>query len=199
MLAWVNCNQCLFYWFTTHILLLFAHNTIWTHIEKGYTLCAYRIISTFHSNVKSSLLKLLCTLARLCVGTPLQPLRLDFFIIDFPSHPCSQLPFLAFCGQENRTRVKARRSHDRYLLPSVLTPETSPPPISHSPPSKVSSTLCRAISCCHAPLEECFPCFYRNALTLLFLSYFHNGRGRGGILDRRRGTWPSGSHKSFKR
>ena len=34
---------------------------------------------TFRSIIKYLLLKLLCTLARLCEGTPLQPLILDFF------------------------------------------------------------------------------------------------------------------------
>ena len=43
---------------------------------------------TFCFSSKCSLLKLLCTLARLCEGTPPQPHRLDFFgIIEFPSHP----------------------------------------------------------------------------------------------------------------
>ena len=32
----------------------------------------------------------------------LQQLRLDFFGINFPSHPRSQLPFLTFCGKGNK-------------------------------------------------------------------------------------------------
>ena len=41
-------------------------------------------VSTFRFNRKCSLLKLLCTLARLCEGNPLQPLKLDFFGIRGP-------------------------------------------------------------------------------------------------------------------
>ena len=56
---------------------------------------------TLSFNIKCSLLKLLCTLTRLLEGTLLQPLRLDFFGIDFPSHPLSQLPFLTFRCQDS--------------------------------------------------------------------------------------------------
>ena len=50
-------------------------------VMRGFR-AARRMFLTFHSIIKSSLLKLLCTLARLCEGTPLQPVRLDFL-----SHP----------------------------------------------------------------------------------------------------------------
>ena len=88
---------------------------------------------TFRSNVKCSLLKLLFTFACLCEGTPLQPLKLDFFGIDFPSHPRSQFTFLTFRGQDNRTRGKAVISHERHPLPNWPTPATLRPPPPHLP------------------------------------------------------------------
>ena len=48
--------------------------------------------NTFRFNSKFPVLKLLYNLARLCEGTHLQPLRLKFFGINFPSYTCSQLP-----------------------------------------------------------------------------------------------------------
>ena len=99
------------------------------------------------SNSKCLLLKLLCTLANLYEGTPLQPLRPNSFGIDFPSHPRSQLPFITFHRQNNRTRVKARRAHERAPLPNLPTPTTFRP----------TPQLPLAISCLRAPFEECFP------------------------------------------
>ena len=49
----------------------------------------YICYHTLFSIIKSSLLKLLCTLVLLFEGNPLQPLRLNFFGIDFPLHPLS--------------------------------------------------------------------------------------------------------------
>ena len=75
------------------ILYMYTPRNFWIslHWSKG-------INNTFRFNSKYSLLKLLCTLVRLYEVTPLQPPRIDFFEIDFPSHPCSQLPFLTFRG-----------------------------------------------------------------------------------------------------
>ena len=83
---------------------------------------------TFCFNSKCSLLKLLCTLARLCKGTLLQPLRLDFFGIDFPSHPQSQLPFIFSLLAGSTTREKARRAHERAPTLNLTTPATIAPP-----------------------------------------------------------------------
>ena len=52
--------------------------------------------STFRFNIKSSFLKLLCTLARLFEITLLQPLRLNFYGINFPLHPPSPFSFPTF-------------------------------------------------------------------------------------------------------
>ena len=88
---------------------------------------------TFCFNSKCSLLKLLCTLASLCKGTLLQPLRLDFFGIDFPSHPQSQLPFIFSLLAGSTTREKARRAHERAPTLNLTTPATiatpRPPPL----------------------------------------------------------------------
>ena len=108
---------------------------------------------TFRFNNKPSLFNLLCTLARLCKGTPLQLLRIDFFVINFPWHPRSQLPFLTFRGQDNRTRGKACRSHDRAPLPNLPAPDTSrPTPYPNYPPPKVSKHHTRAAPFCVAAL-----------------------------------------------
>ena len=94
-------------------------------------------INTFHSNGKCSLLKILCNPTRLCEGTPLQPLRLDLFRIDFPSHTRSQLLFLNFQGQNNITRGKEWRAHECAPLPNLPTPETShPTPSTTYPPPR---------------------------------------------------------------
>ena len=86
---------------------------------------------TFRSNIRSLLLKLLCTLARLCEGILLQPLRLNLFGINFPLHPCSQFPFITFRGQvEQQNKGKDTQS------PWVLSaPQPSHPHnIAHPPP-----------------------------------------------------------------
>ena len=72
---------------------------------------------TFRFNSKCALLKLLCTLARLCEGIPLQPLRLDFL-----SRPRSQSHNCHFSDVRNRTRGKARKSHERAPYPNLTTP-----------------------------------------------------------------------------
>ena len=124
-----------------------------------------KIGRTFCFNSKSSLLKLLCTLARLCEVTPLQPLRLNFFGINFPLHPRSQLPFLTFRGQDNRgeiAQIPCARSAPQPSHPRDI--ETHP--ISHLFTSKVISTLRCAIPHLRTPLEEYFPCVSRNNFSM---------------------------------
>ena len=145
----------------------------------------------FRFNSKCSLVKLLCTLARLGEGTLLQPLRLDFFGIDFPLHPRSQLPYLFVLIAGRKTRGNARRAHERAPLPNLTTPATiAPPPSSHLSPAQVSAR--RTISRRRVPLGECFPCISQNALALFFLRYRHDGRGRGGRFDETEATKHSG-------
>ena len=117
-------------------------------VDRG-TMLVMGMNTNFCSNTKFSFLKLLCTLARLFKGTPLQPLILDFFGSDSPVHPFSQLPFITFRGQVNIISVKARKSHERSPLPNLPTPETSRlPPTYQVYPAKVSAL--------RAPLEERF-------------------------------------------
>ena len=83
---------------------------------------------TLRSNVKFSLLKLLCTLARLCKGTPLQPLILDLFRSTFPhilSHNC-HLSILS-----GKTKKQGEMRSDPM---STLRSPTLPPQRHHSPP-----------------------------------------------------------------
>ena len=133
----------------------------------------------FRYIIESSLLKLLCSLLCLFEVIPLQPLRLDFFGINFPSYPQSQLPFINFRGQVNKGKVAQspwlrsppKPDHNRDMVIY---------PISHLFTAKVGFTPHCAIPRFLVPLEECFPCVWRNSLTLLFLRCFHYGKGRGG-------------------
>ena len=80
---------------------------------------------TFCSIIKYLILKLLCTLACLYKGTPIQPLRIYFFGINFFLHPSSQLPFSLFArGQYNIARGKAFRFHEKSLITNLTTPQT---------------------------------------------------------------------------
>ena len=83
---------------------------------------------TFYSNSKCSLLKSLCMIERLYGGTLLQPLRLEFFRINFPLHPSSQFLFINFRGKDNTTRGKYRIYHGRAPLPHLPNLETYLPP-----------------------------------------------------------------------
>ena len=130
-------------------LLMYVLVLIFTHIVKvngtlgllgnDHTLVYYPIISyqrikvyTFSFNGKSSILKLLYTFARLFKGTPLQPLQIDFI-----SHPRSQYHNCHFYHFHNITRGKARKSHERALLPNLPTPMASrPKPSPTYPPTR---------------------------------------------------------------
>ena len=72
-------------------------------------------------------------------GKPSSTTLTRFLWFNFPSHPRSQFPSLTFCGQDNITRGKVCRSHERNSLPNWPTPATSRPPphLSHIP-SKIS-------------------------------------------------------------
>ena len=130
---------------------------------------------TFFSIIKSSLLKLLYTITRLCEGTPPQPHRLNFFGIEFPLHPYSQLPFITFCGKDNRGKVVQIpwvRSAPQLSYPQDITPPTT----SNLYYSKISSNIALrhfALSCASGRtfLLRLVNYFLR-ALTLLWLWFF---------------------------
>ena len=114
----------------------------------------------------------------------------DFLIIDFPSHPCSQLPFLTFCGQarhQNKGKVRnipwarsaPQPAHPRYIAPQ---------PISNSYPAMVITMPRRNISRLRALLEGFPPCVSWIKLTLFFLCCCHDRRGRELIFDSRGGV-----------
>ena len=81
--------------------------------------------NNFRFNSKCSLLKLLCTLARLYKGTPLQP-----HILDFLSHPRSTLHISIFCRHDNITRGKAHRPSARSTTQSAHYRDIAPLPTS---------------------------------------------------------------------
>ena len=66
------------------------------------------MMPTFRFNIKSSFLKLLCTLARLCEWTPLQPLRLECFGLTFPCIPAftTSINHFSRVGQHNKWKGK---------------------------------------------------------------------------------------------
>ena len=79
--------------------------------------------------------------------TSTRPLR-----IDFPLHPCSQLKFLTFSGQDNRTSVKGFRAHERALLPNRPTPTIFIPP--HLP---IITCQGKSHACIKPPPQGTFP------------------------------------------
>ena len=94
---------------------------------------------TFRSNIKSSLLKLLCTLLCLCEGNPFQPFGLNSFKIDFLSHICSQFPFLNFHGQAGQ-KNKGKGIQSPWVCSASQTSQPckiAAPPISHLSTAKV--------------------------------------------------------------
>ena len=115
---------------------------------------------TFCSNSKCSFLKVVCNFTRLYEGNPLQPLRLNFFGIDYPLHLHSQFPFFSFhrqAGQQNKGKGMQSphaRSDTQPAHPRDITTHS----ISQLSTTKVIPTPLRAISCRRAPLEEYFPC-----------------------------------------
>ena len=120
-------------------------------------------------------------------GSPLQPLRLGFFVINFPSHPCSQFPFLVFFWKDSITRVKSHRSHERAQLPNLPTQDISrppPPPIIHLSTAKVIPTLSYSASLCAAGgiFSLSFSKNILRSITLFFLFYCLVGREGGGRL-----------------
>ena len=93
---------------------------------------------TFHSIIKSSLLRLLYTLTHLLKGTTLQPLQLDF--ISRPRSQSLDCHFSHFC---NKTRGKAHKPHDHAPIPNIPTPLTlrPKPSTTYTPPRQAP---CRA-------------------------------------------------------
>ena len=137
---------------------------------------------------------------------PPQPLRLNFFIIDFPLNPHSQLPFINFWGHDNRTRGKAYRSHKRAPLPILTTSVKSRPP--HLPlitlQSKRVLSHFASLRVDGGMFTSHFAKLFICALTLFFFNYWLDRRGRGGRFKRSRRRSirrrrESSSHRSDRR
>ena len=136
----------------------------------------------FRFNIKSLLLKLLCTLTRLWEGTPLQSLRLHFFGI---KGPCSKLPLLfsIFIGRATRWKFC---TYPMIVLrsPTLPTPWYREP--NHLPLIHRQGNL-HAAPRHFAPLRAagvmsplCFAKPFLHSLTLLLICCWLDGRGRGG-------------------
>ena len=113
-------------------------------------------------------------------GNPPSTTSTPLLRIDFPSHPCSQLPCITFHGQGNIARVTEQReipherfapqmSHFRYITPP------HPPPTSHLSPTKVSATRAShhftSLCVARVTFPFCFAKYFLHALNLLFLCY----------------------------
>ena len=122
--------------------------------------------NNFHYIIKSSLLKLLCSLARLCKGNPLQQLQLDFFGINTFLESSLTISISQFFLTAKQNKGKgAQIPYEHAPLPNCPTPATSCPPNTYRlSPSKLSAHC--AISCCRSPLEECFPCVSRSHFSI---------------------------------
>ena len=91
---------------------------------------------SFHYIIKSSRLKLLCTLAHLCEGTPLQQLRLDFFGIDIPLASSLTISISHFLRAGKQNKGKGTDPISTLRSPAFLLPQhREPPPPTYIPPS----------------------------------------------------------------
>ena len=82
-------------------------------------------------------------------GSPPSTTSTRLLRMDIPSHPRSRLSFLTFRGQNNRTRRKERRAHERAPFLNPAHPcNIALPPTSYLSPAMVSDM--RA-SCHFAP------------------------------------------------
>ena len=88
---------------------------------------------------------LLCTLTRLCEGTPLQPLQP--LQLNFLSHPCSTLLIYIFYRHDNITRVKSHRTPARSATQPAHHRNIAPLPTSQLYPAKVSAAPFRVAAC----------------------------------------------------
>ena len=163
---------------------------------------------TFRFNIISSLLKLLCILARICEGTLLQPLRLDFIL-----HLLSTLRIEFFCRYDNITRGKSQHPSacptnqpPRYRdIPPLPTYHYNPPrkvshhsafpsatggrphwPCLHLPRFRTSCLLCppcNRLSCVsqnHVSMHLHFYSFFIESLGEVGEEYLRGGGGWGG-------------------
>ena len=98
-----------------------------------------QLFLTIRSSSKCSLLELLCPLARLCRGGGgLKHLDSTSSESTFPNILAHNFHLSLLAGrQDNRTRGKAHRAHERAPLPNLPTPYTSlpPPPTTYPQPS----------------------------------------------------------------
>ena len=120
-------------------------------------------------NIKLILLKLLCSLSHFWEGNYPSTTPTRLLWINFPLHTCSQFLSLTFCGQDNRTREKVRRSHERAPLPICPTLATLRPP--HLPlipcQGKNHALVASFRFTSHHPQRECFTlCWHRNFLCM---------------------------------
>ena len=119
-------------------------------------------VITFRSNIKYLLLKLLCTLALLCEGTPLK--HLDLTSLESELSITIAISNFLRVGQ---TEQGDRRAEPTSALRSPTIPPPQPPPplpTYHLSPAGVSSR--RAISRCRAQLGECLPYVARNIFSM---------------------------------
>ena len=111
----------------------------------------------FFYNIKYSLLKLVCTISRLCDGTPLQQLWLHCSWLTLPRVPNLTIDIFIFYRQDNIIRVNLHSPWSHFAFqpsyPSYIL--RTPSPSIYTLPRK-APCLCHAIPYRCAPLEENF-------------------------------------------
>ena len=104
-------NLCFCFWYIYILFwwggLLYCYlgpciqKVFWIPVVPIFTPISHKVFK----NIKYSLFKLFCTISRLCEGTPLRQLWLDFFWSTLPCVPELTMLFLNFCRQDNIIRV----------------------------------------------------------------------------------------------
>ena len=105
------------------------------------------MIHTLRCIIKSSILKLLCTLTRICKETIVQSLQIDSFGSTLPCIPSHYFNFSLFAVRTTE-QGERRKSHQNDPLPILNNPTTSPPP--HFPliprQGNIYAALCHSAS-----------------------------------------------------
>ena len=143
--------------------------------------------------MKSSLLKLFFTISRLYEVTPLQQFRLDFFWLNLPCVPDLTIAISQFIRAEQHNKDKGTKPMS-LLRFTTFSPQLH---FAHAftfylyPSKEISMSVLRHSASLRAtggtfPLHcvKCFLC----SITLFFLRYFHDGRGKVGVFYMRRSS-----------
>ena len=184
-------------WICNFLNKLIATASIWKILSSiAPDPPGFRKAFTLRFNIKSSLMKLLCTLMCLFEGTPFQPLWLEFLL-----HPLSTLLIAIFQTHDNITRGNSQRPSARSATQPAHHRDIAPLPNSQFLPPKLSSepfcvaarrwrtspltsstlTLSPSSSSYSSPAQPSILSFAKSSfhtLAFLLIWYLLDGRGR---------------------